>query len=114
MANRCFPYHAIASLTHRHTDIQRDTHVCRSPLRERVFLPDYTPVFYGVLGFAPGHSLAKTQQVQELASQLRHASLQVSSLAQDLQCPLRPLLYDWHSPNPSPAFEIPWLLPKKG
>ena len=55
MANRCFPYHAIASLTHRHTDIQRDTHVCRSPLRERVFLPDYTPVFYGVLGFAPGH-----------------------------------------------------------
>ena len=70
--------------------------------------------FTGFLALPLAISLAKTQQVQELASQLRHASLQVSSLAQDLQCPLRPLLYDWHSPNPSPAFEIPWLLPKKG
>ena len=86
--------------------------MCRSPLRERVLLPDYTPVFYGVLGFAFGHFRCKNDSRYRSwrpNSHRHHRSLQVSSLAQDLQCPLRPLLYDWHSQNPSPAFEFPWL-----
>ena len=95
-----------------HTNTSTRPYMCRSPLRERVLLPDYTPVFYGVLGFAPGHFRCKNDSRYRSwrpNSHRHHRSLQVSSLAQDLQCPLRPLLYDWHSPNPSPAFEFPWL-----
>ena len=66
--------------------------------------------FYGVLGFAPGHFPCKNDsRYRSWRPNSHHGSLQVSSSAQDLQCPLPPLLYDWHSPNPSPAFEIPWL-----